>query len=106
MTTAVKANDHLLYSVLNENNKKQVLAILNTLDNKQVLLLTEIFFNLLRIPQSEQTLKLIKRHKVLINKLSNSKVKPSIRVKLIKRHSQIIYKIIFSVRKKLLQLLK
>ena len=75
MSTAVKAYDYMLYNILNENNKKQTLAILNTLDNKQVLLLTEIFFNLMRIPQSEQTLRLIKRHKVLINKLANNQSK-------------------------------
>ena len=75
MTTAVKAYDYLLYNILNESNMKLVLAILNSLDNKQVLLLTEICFNLMRIPQSEQTLKWIQRNNVLINKLAKKKSK-------------------------------
>lgn len=106
MSAAVQIHSYLLYTLLNENNKRQVLAVLETLDVNQVSLITEIFHNLVRLPQSDQVLKLMKTHKKLLNKLSSVKLKSVSKVNLVRKHKKAIYKILFLVRKKLMQLLK
>lgn len=106
MSSAVQIHRYLLYNLLNEDNKKQVLVILNTIDDKQTSLISEIAYNILRIPQSEHINKLVKRHKSLLTKLANNKVKSKSKVKLIRKHKKVILKLLFGIKKKLMQLLK
>ena len=90
MSTAVKTHQYWLYNLLNENKKKQVLGILHTLDDRQIPLITEIFYNLLKLPQTIEVAKLLKRHKRLVTKLSSGKVNPKSKIKLVRKHKTII----------------
>ena len=105
MKHGVARYEYLLRSIL-LGDKKQALAILKTLNEKQVYLISEIFHNLLLIPQSQIVEKILKRNKKLIIRISNPKISAVKRLRLINKNSKLLLKVLHEVKKQLLDLIK
>lgn len=96
---------YVLQTILS-GDKKQALAILVTLNANQIQLISEIIYNLLQIPQSVTVSRLLKRNKKIINRIGNPKLNPLKRLRLTRKHNKLILKVLYSVKKQLLDLVK
>lgn len=105
MKHGVARYDYLLRSILT-GDKKQALAILTTLNEKQVYPISEIFHNLLLIPQSQIVEKRIKKNKKLTIGIANPKIPALKRIRLTSKNVKLVLQLLYEVRKQLLELIK
>lgn len=94
---------YLLRTIL-LGDKKQALLILKTINEKQVQLISEIFHNLVLIPQSKEVDKVLKKNKKLVFKIANAKLSTRKRVRLTSKYNKLLLKILYMVKKQLLEL--
>ena len=99
-------NEHSYFiKLLLETSKQQARALLETVTNKQVIVISEICLNLLTIPLDKETASIINRRKQILKKLSNSKLTVKIKRRLIATHYRQISHTLLHIKNQLLDLL-
>ena len=101
-----KLKDCSIYlKLLLTGNRLQSEAILVTATDKQVECISEIIRNILRLPVSYKTKKLIKEYKKILDTLADKNNTVQKRLNIIHKSYSIILDVLLSVKKKLIPLL-
>ena len=104
MSRNVKKNKNFLKLILT-TERKQALALLDTISLEQVKLLTEIAINLLNLPFPKKLKEIVKKRKRVLQLLSNIKLKTSRKKNIISRHKFQILSTLLGFRHLLMDLL-
>ena len=91
--------------MLLEKNELQTEALLVTATNKQVVCISELARNILRLPVSSRTKKLLKQHSGVLESIGDKKKSIQARRELIQEHSGELILIVYSIKNRLLQIL-
>ena len=84
----------------------QSIALLNTLNERQIVCVVEVLKAITTLRVSNKTKKLMGKSIKLVSRLLNSKSKNKEKLKLIQNNTKIIYEILHSVKNKLIPIFK
>ena len=88
-----------------ETSKQQRRVLFDTLTNTQILVITEICYNLLKLELTDSIQQVIKKRKKILQKLTNSRYKIKTKKTIIVKHYKQISEILLLVKEQLLQLI-
>ena len=91
--------------LLLSTSKKQAVSLLQTTTKEQLLLLSEIFFNILNLPLPKTARQYVTKKKKLIQRLASKKTNKSQKLSLIKKHSRFLQQLLFVLKRQLNELL-
>ena len=100
MSENLSKNKNFLLLLLN-TSKKQMYALLDSVDKNQSLALSEIFANLLHLPLSKDAHRLLKVHRRLVERLSSKKTSYSKKSSLLRRHRNAVRHLLFAIKENL-----
>lgn len=90
--------------LLLSTSQDQVKAIFNTLTPLQTAVISEIIFNIGRLPVTSKVIKLLGRHKFLFRKLSDPSLPIQRKVKIIRRHYKEVRDLLNAIKADLLNI--
>ena len=103
MSKNVVKNKQYLFLLLN-TTKDQAAALINTATPEQIALLSEIAYNILRLPLEKAAASLVKRNKTLFEQLATEKVTNSKKKLLLSKHYKPFLMTLWALKPQLMQL--
>lgn len=104
MSDILLTNQYFIKLLLDTTNE-QSRALFQSITNKQILVISEICFNLLLISVDKSTQLIIKKRKKILEKLSNKKISLLNKKRIIKKHYIQLRHTLLHIKDKLLELL-
>ena len=104
MSETLMLNKHFINLFLN-TSKQQQKALFETITNNQILVVSEICYNLLKLELNGETQQIVKKRKKILQKISNHKLTIKNKKKLIVKHYKQLNVILLTVKDKLLELI-
>lgn len=103
MSKNVVKNKQYLFLLLN-TSKDQAVALIDTATPEQIALLSEISYNILRLPLEKEAATLVKRNKKLFEQLSAAKLNNSRKLSLLSKHYKPFLMTLWALKPQLMQL--
>jgi len=92
--------------LLLSTEKEQARALLDTVTNNQVSVISEIIYNCQQLTLPKKAALLFKRRKLYLSKISNKSISVNTRKQLIRSHYRQLLDTLLSIKNKLLELLQ
>ena len=104
MSETLILNKHFIFLFLN-TSKQQQKVLFETLTNNQILVVSEICYNLLKLDLDDKTQQIVKKRKKILQKISNHKLTLKNKKKIIIKHYKQLNDILLFIKDKLLELI-
>lgn len=106
MTANLRRQRAYLTLLLTTPSKTQATALVDTATKDQAGALSEIAYNLLRLPLAPGLKQSIGKRKSILKKISDPKLTPRKRLSLLSKHQRVIIQVLRMVKSRLLPMLK
>ena len=103
MSKNVVKNRQYLFLLLN-TSKDQAVALIDTATPDQIALLSEIAYNILRLPLDKAASSLVKKNKTLFEQLATAKLSNSRKQLLLSKHYKSLLMTLWALKSQLMQL--
>ena len=106
MSQLLKKNASYISLLLQTENKKQAYALLQTATPEQTRALSEIAFNLLRLPLGDEAAGEVRNKRKLLKRLSDKDINTKLKSSLIANHRKLMIDVLHPVTEEILKLLQ